>query len=682
MLAIAAVVIGVGGGLAYVFRSRGLQEAANWAQLVSVALAVAPLIASINAWRRRPAGDVAPTATPDQLDKAQRTLAALVLVQWREEIPRRQLDDPHPLAVYWRLTDLAVMDHAEHVVRPSSARRTRGRPRFSGSVDRIDDLARQFRQLVRRRLVILGEAGMGKTTLAVLLLRELLERPQPGDPVPVLFSIAGWHPRRESLRDWLTRQLDQTYPALRAAEFGPNTALALVRQRRILPVLDGLDELPSALRPAVIAALNGSLTSADPLILTCRTSAYQVAITAPGGDVLTGGAVIEPDSIRPADAADYLTHCLPPQPRGHWPELIAAFATGGPVADALATPVALWLLRKVYVDTGRDPKELQDSERFPTASAIVEHLIDHLVHALITANPTRQDTDFHHPFQPQREWAPADAKRWLTFLARHLRSVGSRDFAWWTLYQGTSGPRSQPARPAREPAYADLRLRGRTVLLLRALVVNRWALPGLTSAVLGAMAVFAYSIGGRLSTNAWEPLWVRLGPGLGIGLLLGVIGPTAALVAGLFTWATAPMTTDQPQTPILTLRRDLRLAFVRAALLGLACGLVTGLMFGFQASVDFEFDHEPMVGFLTLFTFMFLVMFPLGFIAGAVAWLLGTSASGTYLVTVCRLKLRRQVPLRLMKFLEDAHRLGLLRQIGAVYQFRHAILQDHLARER
>ncbi|MGH3706911.1 MAG: hypothetical protein ACRDRU_17000 [Pseudonocardiaceae bacterium] len=32
----------------------------------------------------------------------------------------------------------------------------------------------------------------------------------------------------------------------------------------------------------------------------------------------------------------------------------------------------------------------------------------------------------------------------------------------------------------------------------------------------------------------------------------------------------------------------------------------------------------------------------------------------------------------LLTFLDDAHKRGVLRQAGAVYQFRHARLQDHL----
>jgi hypothetical protein len=40
---------------------------------------------------------------------------------------------------------------------------------------------------------------------------------------------------------------------------------------------------------------------------------------------------------------------------------------------------------------------------------------------------------------------------------------------------------------------------------------------------------------------------------------------------------------------------------------------------------------------------------------------------------------RGRLPNDPIAFLDDAHRLGLLRTIGPVYQFRHAEFQDHLA---
>jgi hypothetical protein len=44
------------------------------------------------------------------------------------------------------------------------------------------------------------------------------------------------------------------------------------------------------------------------------------------------------------------------------------------------------------------------------------------------------------------------------------------------------------------------------------------------------------------------------------------------------------------------------------------------------------------------------------------------------------LALTGRLPWPVMTFLRDAHRRGLLRQSGGVYQFRHARLQDQLTR--
>jgi len=94
-------------------------------------------------------------------------------------------------------------------------------------------MVREFRRHPTRRLVILGDPGMGKTTLAVLLLRELLAHPDGAEPVPVLLSMSGWDPGAESLHTWLARRIAEGYPALHAADFGPDAVRALVDQRRI-----------------------------------------------------------------------------------------------------------------------------------------------------------------------------------------------------------------------------------------------------------------------------------------------------------------------------------------------------------------------------------------------------------------------------------------------------------------
>ena len=365
---------GIGGGLVWLVHmslTGGLQVAADWAQLGSVVFAVgamAPVITAAGAWWRRGEPSAVMVATADQVDHAHRTLAALVLGQWRDEIGIRQLDDPASLAVRWRLTELPVMDLHDHVFRPNSLRVLlgRGRHRLSGRSDRIGELAEEFRRLSRRRLVILGGPGMGKTTLAILLLHELLRRYEPGRPVPVLLSMSGWHPGEESLHAWFARRLTETYPALRAADFGPRMAATMITQRRVLPVLDGLDELPERVRPVALAALNAAMTADDPLILTCRTAEYEAAINRPGGAVLTGGAVIEPVPLRRGDITAYLKGRLRERAGGGWPEVFSALTDPNkPIARALTTPLDLWLLRKVYIDTDADPRELLKTQPLP-----------------------------------------------------------------------------------------------------------------------------------------------------------------------------------------------------------------------------------------------------------------------------------------------------------------------------
>jgi hypothetical protein len=55
------------------------------------------------------------------------------------------------------------------------------------------------------------------------------------------------------------------------------------------------------------------------------------------------------------------------------------------------------------------------------------------------------------------------------------------------------------------------------------------------------------------------------------------------------------------------------------------------------------------------------------------------NASVLYAASLAWWALRGRLPWRLIRFLDDAHRRGVLRQTGAVHRFRHADLQRHLA---
>ncbi|MFC4050009.1 hypothetical protein ACFOY4_09970 [Actinomadura syzygii] len=159
----------------------------------------------------------------------------------------------------------------------------------------------------------------------------------------MLVSIANWDTERlPRLQGWLAARLTDIYPALRASRYGPDAPEVLVQRGHILPVLDGLDEIPAQGRTAVIAALNGSPADSDQVILTSRTGELTDAALA--RDVLASAAVIQPQPLAPGTAADYLASCLPPVPPPDWASTLRQIRDGGAphLTDVVSTPLGLW----------------------------------------------------------------------------------------------------------------------------------------------------------------------------------------------------------------------------------------------------------------------------------------------------------------------------------------------------
>ena len=123
-------------------------------------------------------------------------------------------------------------------------------------------------------LLILGEPGAGKTTLLLELARALLDRAARDEalPMPVVFPLSTWAARRPPLAEWLVGELVERYDVPRAV------AQAWVAEEQILPLLDGLDEVPAEHRAACVGAINafraGRRAGLGSLAVCCRAAEY------------------------------------------------------------------------------------------------------------------------------------------------------------------------------------------------------------------------------------------------------------------------------------------------------------------------------------------------------------------------------------------------------------------------
>lgn len=373
--------------------------------------------------------------------------AAAVRSQWLDEASVRRINDPYPLPVHWVPADRLLVDQWSTLttLATSGAGWSRTGTSWASGPDELSGQDNQLAEVLARvptgRLVILGEPGAGKTILMVRLVLDLLARRETGTQVPVLLSIASWDPASMSLREWLASELAITYtaligPAQPRAEESDRIQL-LLDARLIMPLLDGLDEMPDASRGSAIAKINDAMQAGDRFVMTCRHQAFRNAVMPPNGPPVTlrGAAGIE---LRPLDA-DAITSYLHADAGGsdgelRWRSVVASLRTDAPIARVLSNPLMLSLARTIYDPrpsefTGPppDPEELC---AFRNADALESHLLSAFVPAVYRSRyPTSG---------PPSEWTAKQAEKWLAFLARHLeRNIQGPELAWWQLSWAT-----------------------------------------------------------------------------------------------------------------------------------------------------------------------------------------------------------------------------------------------------
>src|SRR5688572_9201604 len=104
-----------------------------------------------------------------------------------------------------------------------------------------------------RLLLILGEPGSGKTTTLLQLARDLIAEVDLStftQPVPVILNLSTWTNKAQPLDEWLVAELNSKY------RLPKKDGQRWLKERRILPLLDGLDEVRAENRAPCVEKIN------------------------------------------------------------------------------------------------------------------------------------------------------------------------------------------------------------------------------------------------------------------------------------------------------------------------------------------------------------------------------------------------------------------------------------------
>jgi hypothetical protein len=470
----------------------------------------------------------------------------------------------------------------------------------------------------------------------------------------------------------------------------------LIDQGRVLMVLDGLDEVSRENQRAAFRKLSEAATKNQAMVVTCRTREYAQIVYDAKRQPLPKTPVVRLHPLPPAQVRTYLTKADDRQPTSpRFGQLLERIESdpGGPLAAALSSPFALWLVYTVYRDPDMDPAELTSlrSER-----KILQHLLD----GLVTATHAFEIDGF----PAQEDDAVEVTRRRLATLAGYLGpKLEFQNIDWWKLPQQVPAPfvgsvigtlvgvllgilfaivtgvlaGVTSVRPQEHPrtvdlrftwdywrfvgcltagiavglcsGFADARHGGLIAGLVTAAVVGPACAapcmkvfgpaPGLTA---GVTASIALGLSSGLSEGNGHPVW----SGIAVALVFGL---SAWVFVGLFQ----PAQDKLVVSPQLLLDRDRVGCLVVAATAGIAFGVVYGAALG------------PLFGAIALASLTISVA-------------VTVSMWGAFSVSRVWLALAEKMPIRIMIFLDEAYRRGVLRQVGGSYQFRHTELKEAL----
>jgi hypothetical protein len=590
---------------------------------------------------------------------------------------------------------------------------------LNGSMRDLRDI---FLSIPSRRLVVVGPAGQGKSVLCLHLARELLDIRHSGDAVPVLLTLSTWNPATTSLNDWLIERLPlDISPALGVHdEAGRLVARSMVEKGFIIPILDGLDELPRELHARAIQRINDA--GSGPLFLSCREEAFITAVDT-AHQVVNAAAVVRLEPLALDEVSKWLDRTTSERfSRRKFEPLIQAAADGSHAAlgQVLGSALMVTLTRAVYGDTAADPRALL-AQADMSSSEIEKHLLGRLIPTMFRDLPTHQSVGWRGGLTARR------AEEYLARLSVLLSTKGEDRIEWWRLHQTLPKVRTWLLVGVCVGGISLLSYWGGKLLqgqefswdsavlncLIFVLALILFANARPTSMQLSARPSFRVFvstlrrpvvrgalIGGVLFAPAIElamaeslqdqmknPL-VWLGIVLVVGVLLGaglglVVGAPLALCEAF----AEPTGIQRVVAPRANVRSDRNWALVRGAVFGCVLGtardpgvvaILDGVIKFLATAGPYVLDIPPVkapaatIPRVTPDAASYALPAMVGFVLACTAW-------GKFSFARIYLAITGQAPWRLLSFLDEARDRGILRQSGTAYMFRHERLQEYLS---
>lgn len=260
------------------------------------------------------------------------------------------------------------------------------------------------RRDVGGKLLILGSPGAGKTTTMLDLAATLIQRANddPEEPIPIMVSLSSWQNARQSLTDWLLNELKLKYGV--SQRLG-KTWLA---EKKLLPLFDGLDELPSERQEPVVEAINAWLRSeaGAPRLLVCsRLEEYELY----AAKLELNGAVCL-NLLTDEQLQNYLASLSIPQ-------LWDTLQQDQDLLELVRTP----LLLSVSI-LANEAIATETWEKLQTPQERLDYLLDAYISKRL------HESAVSTQYLPKQHFKAQQTRRWLVWLARQMSTRAEDEF--------------------------------------------------------------------------------------------------------------------------------------------------------------------------------------------------------------------------------------------------------------